>query len=119
MNPAVTVLMAVQNGGPYLRTAIESILHQTYRDFCFLIVDDGSTDDSREIVRSYDDRRIELLCLEHNVGQTAALNKGLRHAPTPWIARMDADDYSARTRLEVQIKSLEGEPLLACLGTFC
>lgn len=111
--------MAVNNGVPYLRSAIESILSQTYCDFCFLIVDDGSTDESRDVVRSYDDERIELLCLEHNVGQTAALNMGLRRARSPWIARMDADDYSAPTRLEEQMKTLEGEPSLACLGTFC
>ena len=100
----LTVLMTVYNGSPFLRTAIDSILNQTYADFCFLIVDDASTDDSREIVRSYKDPRIQLVCLEHNVGQTAALNIGLRQATTPWIARMDADDYSGPTRFEEQME---------------
>ena len=114
----VTVLMAVHNGGLFLRTAIDSVLAQTYRAFCFLIVDDASTDATREIVRAYDDARIELVYLERNVGQTAALNIGLRHAATPWIARMDADDFSAPTRLEEQMGALERRPSLRCVGTF-
>ena len=118
MKCSLTVLMTVHNGGPYLRTGIESILAQTFRDFHFLIVDDGSTDDSREIVRSYDDKRIELVCLGRNLGQTAALNIGLKRALTPWIARMDADDYSSPTRLEEQMRVLEADRSLSCVGTF-
>lgn len=114
----LTVLMAVRNGGPFLRTAIDSILQQTYNDFIFLIVDDASTDDTRDIVRSYHDPRIQLICLDQNVGQTAALSIGLRKTTTPWIARMDADDYSAPTRLEEQMKALEADPSLRCVGTF-
>jgi len=117
MSCRVTVLMAVHNGGEFLRPAIESILQQTYEDIHFLIVDDASTDGSREVVRSYRDHRIELLCLDRNIGQTAALNVGLRHATTPWIARMDADDYSAATRLEEQMQLLESDQSLSCVGT--
>ena len=117
MNPEITVLMAVHNGSPYLRTAIDSILGQTYSDFCFLIVDDASTDDTREIVKSYDDERIQLVCLDQNAGQTAALSVGLRRATTPWIARMDADDYSAPMRLEEQMQALEADRSLRCVGT--
>ncbi len=119
MDHQLTVLMTVYNGAPYLRTAIDSILQQTYRDFRFLVIDDGSSDGSREIVRSYNDERIELLCLDRNVGQTAALNIGLRHVSTPWIARMDQDDYSAPTRLEEQMRALEADKSLRCVGTFC
>ena len=117
-NYSLTVLMTVHNGSRYLRTGIESILQQTFSDFRFLVVDDGSTDDSREVVRSYKDSRVELLCLDRNVGQTAALNIGVNHALTPWIARMDADDYSAPTRLEEQMKVLEADSSLSCVGTF-
>ena len=117
MNSKLTVLMAVHNGSPYLRTAIDSILGQTYPDFCFLIVDDASTDNTREIVRSYEDQRIRLVCLDQNVGQAAALNIGLREVTTPWIARMDADDYSAPTRLEEQMQFLQDNPSIGCLGT--
>ena len=110
--------MAVYNGGGFLRTAIDSILDQTYPAFQFLIVDDASTDDTRETVRSYNDERIELLCLDKNVGQTAALNAGLHHASTRWVARMDADDYSAPTRLEEQMQVLDSDPSINCLGAF-
>jgi hypothetical protein len=133
--PAVTVLMTVHNGGAYLRTAIDSVLAQTYRAFRLLIVDDASRDDTRDIIRAYgarsislgapsraeprdDDARIECVMLERNVGQTAALNLGLRRATTPWIARMDADDYSAPERLEVQMALAAREGSLGCLGTF-
>lgn len=109
--------MAVFNGEPYLRTAIESILQQSYRDFNFLIVDDASTDNSREIVESYRDDRIELLALKKNVGQTAALNIGLHHTSREWIARMDADDYSPPTRFEEQMLALDGDDSIVILGT--
>jgi len=109
--------MAVHNGTPFLRTAIDSVLGQTYPHFRFLIVDDASTDETREIVRSYDDARIELLSLDRNVGQTAALNIGVRHAATPWIVRMDADDYSAPRRLEEQWRAIERDGGLGCVGT--
>ena len=113
----LTVLMAVRNGEPFLNLAIESILRQTYGDFRFLIIDDASTDRTREVVRSYNDKRIELICLEKNVGQTAALSRGVRHLSTPWFARMDADDYSAPTRLEEQMRLLESDPSVGCVGT--
>lgn len=116
-SPQITVLMAVYNGSLYLRTAIESILEQTYRDFEFLIVDDASSDDTVEIVKSYDDNRINLISLCRNIGQTAALNIGLHQSTTPWIARMDADDYSAPTRLEKQMDALRADPSIACVGT--
>ena len=113
----MTVLLAVYNGERFLRTAMDSILAQRYRDFRFLIVDDASTDDTRERVRACADPRIELLPLPRNVGQTAALNIGFRHARTRWIARMDADDFSAPGRLEAQMKALAAHPEVACVGT--
>ena len=117
MTEPLTVLMAVRNGEPYLRTAVESILAQSYREFRFLIIDDASTDRTRDIVRAYADSRIELLALEQNVGQTAALNVGVRCSASPWIARMDADDYSAPTRLAAQMNALAHRPAVRCVGT--
>src|SRR6185503_2549867 len=116
--PELTVLMAVRNGEPYLRAAVESILCQTYGDFTFLIVDDESTDNTREVVRSYDDRRIQLMVLEKNIGQTAALNRALQETKTEWIARMDADDYSDPRRFEMQMKAAAADKTLGCIGTF-
>src|SRR5687768_4124984 len=118
INPPVTVLMAVKNGRPYLQTAIESTLAQTYRDFEFLIIDDASTDDTAEIIRSYQDPRIRLRTLAKNVGQTAALNLGLQDIKTPWIARMDADDYCHPRRFEAQMRLIESDSTLGCVGTF-
>ncbi|OGX45677.1 MAG: hypothetical protein A3I71_04345 [Omnitrophica WOR_2 bacterium RIFCSPLOWO2_02_FULL_63_16] len=116
--PPVTVLMTVHNGEPYLRTAIDSVLAQTYPAFRLLIIDDASRDDTQDIIRSYDDPRIECVILERNVGQTAALNLGLRRAASPWLARMDADDYSAPERLETQMDLVAREASLGCIGTF-
>ena len=115
--PSVTVLMAVRNGERFIRTALESVLNQTYGDFLFRIVDDASTDGTREVIRSIRDERVELTSLEKNVGQTAALNIGLKRSESPWIARMDADDWSAATRLEEQRAALQEDPSLACVGT--
>ena len=114
----LTVVMAVHNGAPFLREAMDSILGQTYQAFRFLVVDDASTDDTRRILRSYDDARVERIELDRNVGQTAALNVGVRQAETPWIARMDADDYAAPTRFEAQMRALAQDGSLGCLGTF-
>ncbi|MBI3317770.1 MAG: glycosyltransferase [Candidatus Omnitrophica bacterium] len=118
MNPRLTVLMTVYNGAPYLRTSVESVLGQTHSDFRFLIIDDASRDDTVSRVRSFKDDRIDLVRLTKNIGQTAALNVGFRRASTPWIARMDADDYSAPNRLEEQMRLLQADPSLGCVGTF-
>lgn len=113
----LTVLMAVHNGTEYLRPAVESILNQTYRSFRFLIVDDGSTEDVESVVRSYGDPRIDFLRLKRNVGQTAALNIGLREIATPWVARMDGDDVSDLTRLQEQMEIVRRYPDIGCVGT--
>lgn len=116
--PNLTVLMTVYNGEDYLRETIESILNQIYRDFKFLILDNASTDSSREIIRSYDDPRIELVALPENIGQVAALNKGLNMIDTPLVARMDADDISLPRRFERQVAFMETHPEVGVLGTF-
>ncbi len=118
MKQNLTVLMAVRNAGPYIAQAIESILNQTYKRFVFLIVDDKSTDNTHDIIKSFRDPRIQLKVLPENVGQTAALNIGLSRIETPWIARMDGDDFSAPTRFEDQMKLLESKPFLCCVGTY-
>jgi len=116
-DPNLTVLMAVRNGGLFLKTAVESILHQSYRDFTFLIIDDASTDQTREVISAYRDSRVSLFALERNIGQTAALNLGFKRATSRWIARMDADDYSAPSRLEQQMRLIERNPDVRCVGT--
>lgn len=117
MSAPLTVLMAVYNGERFLQTAVDSILGQTYSDFRFLVVDDASTDSTPELLRRIRDPRMDILRLEKNAGQTAALNIGLRRIETPYVARMDADDYSAPNRLERQMDAISKDPSLDCVGT--
>ncbi|NUN10348.1 MAG: glycosyltransferase [Ignavibacteriaceae bacterium] len=98
----VTVLMTVYNGAEYVSRAIHSILIQTYKEFQFLIIDDGSTDNTKEVIHSFKDPRINYHYIP-NSGLGTALNYGLGIAKYDWIARMDADDISHPQRLEKQI----------------
>jgi glycosyltransferase involved in cell wall biosynthesis len=107
MTPRVTVLMSVYNGERYLREAINSILNQTFDDFEFIIVDDGSTDNSPQIISAYDDERIRLIRNERNMGLTASLNKGLDLARGEYVARMDCDDVSLPERLAKQVAFMD------------
>jgi glycosyltransferase involved in cell wall biosynthesis len=105
--PKLTVLMPVYNGQRYLREAIESILGQTFSDFEFLIVDDGSRDGTSAILRSYRDDRIRVIENGGNLGLIETLNKGLQMARGQYVARMDADDVSLPRRLERQLDYME------------
>lgn len=110
MNAKVTVLMPVYNGEPYLSKAIESVLNQTFTDFEFLIINDGSTDNSVEIIESYGDSRICLIHNKTNAGLVFTLNKGLDLAQGEYIARMDSDDISLPERLERQAELMDRNP---------
>jgi glycosyltransferase involved in cell wall biosynthesis len=116
-NIIATVLMPVYNGGKFIKEAIDSILGQTFRDFELLIVNDGSIDNSEEIIKSYHDPRIHLLTNKNNLGLIASLNVGLRAAKGHYIARMDQDDISMPDRLERQINYLNAHPDVGLLGT--
>ncbi|GAB1545569.1 hypothetical protein NUACC21_82450 [Scytonema sp. NUACC21] len=116
--PKVTVLMAVYNGERYLQEAIESILNQTFLDFEFLIVNDGSIDSTREIILSYNDPRIRLVNNDNNLGLTRSLNKGLQLAKGELIARQDADDISEPERLAKQVAFLERHREVVLVGTW-
>jgi glycosyltransferase involved in cell wall biosynthesis len=117
--PRITVLMPVYNAERFLREAIDSILSQSYRNFEFLIIDDGSTDRSAELVKSYNDPRIRFIQNEHNLGVSATLNKGIDLARTDLIARMDADDISYPKRLQKQYEYMLVHPDCALLSTWC
>ena len=116
-NPLVTILMPVYNGGEYLLSSIESILKQTYRDFEFLIINDCSTDNSMEIVRSFNDARIVMHSNSLNMGQTKSLNVGLRIAKGRYIVVNDADDLSLPQRIEKQLHFIIKHPEYAVIGT--
>jgi glycosyltransferase involved in cell wall biosynthesis len=117
LTPKISVLMPVYNAGPYLAEAIDSILAQTFSDFEFLIIDDGSTDGSGEIVQSYDDPRIRYLRNERNLGLVDTLNRGIELARGPYIARMDADDISLPERFERQIDFMDAHPEAGVCGS--
>ncbi|MDF9801100.1 glycosyltransferase involved in cell wall biosynthesis [Catalinimonas alkaloidigena] len=116
--PLITVIMSVYNGLPYLRDAITSILHQSFSDFEFLIIDDASTDESVNVINSYNDSRIQLYQNQSNIGLTASLNKGLKLAKGKYIARMDADDISEHTRIEEQISLMEKHADIGLCGSW-
>jgi glycosyltransferase involved in cell wall biosynthesis len=110
--------MPVYNAASYVATALESILNQTYREFEFLIIDDGSSDQSAQIIRSYDDPRIRFYANEQNLGLVSTLNKGLDLARGEYIARMDADDISLPNRLERQVAFMDSNPDMGACGTW-
>ncbi len=101
----------------YLRTAIESVLNQSYKNFEFIIVDDCSTNNSVDIIESYDDARIKLIKNKENMGITKSLNVALRNASGGFVARMDADDISLPQRFEKQVEFLSQNPEYIVCGT--
>jgi glycosyltransferase involved in cell wall biosynthesis len=115
MQPRVSVVMTVYNGMPFLPAAVDSILNQSLQDFTFIIVNDGSTDDSSAFLASLSDPRI-VLHHQTNQGQQAAANFGIRQAKTEFIARMDADDISSLDRLEKQVAFLDRNPQVGLVG---
>lgn len=117
MIPALTVLMPVYNAAKHLREATESILNQSFSNFEFLIIDDASTDDSVDIIRSYNDPRIRLVINEQNLGISATLNKGIEMSCTELIARMDSDDISYADRLQKQLYYFQNYPDTVLLST--
>lgn len=117
MTPLISVNMSVYNGGAYLSESIESILNQTYQDFELIICDDGSTDNSLEIIRSFSakDSRIVVITRE-NRGLSYSLNEILSIANGRYIARMDQDDIALPERFALQVKYLEEHPEVVCVG---
>jgi glycosyltransferase involved in cell wall biosynthesis len=118
--PVISVLMTVFNGRRYLRASIESILSQACQDFEFLIIDDGSTDSSPQILAEYARRDSRVRILSHeNKGLTKSLNEGLREVRGKYLARMDSDDISLPQRFERQVKFLDQHPDHVMVGSRC
>ncbi len=116
--PYVTVLMSVYNGQAFLKEAINSILTQTFQDFEFLIIDDGSQDESAPIIQSFRDERIRYVKNPENKGLHYSLNRGLELAQGEFIARMDCDDISDSRRLEKQVAFMKSHSDIAVCGTW-
>lgn len=112
----ISVVMSAYNAEKTIPEAIESTLKQSYRDFELIIIDDGSTDKTLNVIRSYKDKRIVLLRNTHDF--IASLNKGLDAAKGKYIARMDADDVMHIDRLKIQHAIMEEEPEITVCGTW-
>lgn len=115
--PKISVVMSVYNGEKHLKKAIDGILSQTYKDFEFIIIDDGSTDSTSQILAAYKDKRMRIIT-QSNHGLVYSLNKGVRLARGIYIARQDADDISLPGRFAKEVKLLERNDHLGLVGTF-
>lgn len=115
----ISVIMPTYNRtSVYLKQSIESILNQTYSDFEFIIVDDGSSNGTKELIKSYDDPRIRLLINEQNMGLPRSLNRALDECRGEYIARMDDDDIAYPTRFEKQFAYMRQHPDVIVCGTW-
>lgn len=112
----LSVIMSVYNAELYLKEAIDSILNQTFSNFEFIIINDGSTDNSLNIINSYNDKRIVVIN-QPNQGLSTSLNNGIRIGKGEYIVRMDADDVSLSNRFEKQINFLEENKSYVLIGS--
>ncbi|MBI1896287.1 MAG: glycosyltransferase family 2 protein [Acidobacteria bacterium] len=118
MSPKVSVIISAYNEERHLGLAITSILSQTFSDFELIVVDDGSSDGTLTVVRSFGDARIRILELQHG-GLASALNAGILAARGGYIARLDADDVALLDRLEEQVRFLDGHAEYGIVGAQC
>ncbi|MBR3251127.1 MAG: glycosyltransferase [Erysipelotrichaceae bacterium] len=115
--PLVTVLLPVYNNEK-INLCIDSVLKQTFTDFELLIIDNASTDNTVNVIRQYDDKRIRLVVNEENIGPTGSLHKGIDLIDTKYIARIDADDLMLENRLEKQVEFMESNPEYGIVGSW-
>jgi glycosyltransferase involved in cell wall biosynthesis len=116
MPPKVSIVLTVYNAEKYIEQSVGSIVSQTFEDFEFLIVDDGSTDSTLKKLQQIDDPRVRII-QQSNQGQTNALITGIEKAQGELIARIDADDYSLPNRLKYQVEFMDKHPKVVLCGT--
>lgn len=118
--PLISVVMSAYNAEQFLADAIESILNQTFRNFEFVIINDGSTDKTADILNKYKDRDSRIVLIDNgtNIGMAKSFNVGIRHSRGRFIARMDADDISAPTRFERQIEMFTSNEVLDVVSSW-
>lgn len=115
--PHFSVIIPLYNKAPYVRKTVESVLSQTLGDYELIIIDNGSTDGSSEIVAGFTDPRIRIVRLEENVGVSNARNKGVELSTAPYITFLDADDWWESTFLEEMAGLIERHPNAGIYGT--
>ena len=115
--PVISVVLPVYNCADYVAEAVQSILDQTFSNFEFLIIDDGSTDATSNVLQGFRDPRIRSITQE-NHGLAFTLNRGLELSRGRYVARQDADDISLPDRLGKQVAFLEAHPACALVGTW-
>ncbi len=115
--PLVSVLLAVSNGERYLRAALQSVLRQTVSDLELIVVDDGSTDSTPDILSAIDDERLRVLRNDERSGLAASLNRGLDETRGRYVARLDADDIAVPRRLERQLQRMVSGSQVAVVGS--
>ena len=113
----VSIILPVYNGGKYLKSSIDSVLSQTYKEFELIIINDGSTDGSIEIINSYSDERIKLFDHKINIGYVYRLNEGIILSKGKFIARIDSDDLWKSNKLSTQIKAFNNDNNLFFVAT--
>lgn len=116
--PKLSVIMPSYNSAKYLKEAISSVLEQSFSDFELIIIDDGSTDNTQDILKAFDDKRLKLLRNGKNLGIVASLNHGLKLATGDYIIRFDSDDVMLAGRLEKQTKFLDNNPEMVVVGSW-
>jgi glycosyltransferase involved in cell wall biosynthesis len=119
INPNISVVMSIYNAEKYLAEAIDSILNQTYFNFEFIIINDGSTDKSLKIIEKYQEKDKRIVLINRvNKGLIYSLNEGIKLAKGDYIARMDGDDISLPTRFEEQISFLDKNSDIGVCGSW-
>ena len=117
MKPKISVIMPAYNAALYIREAIESVLNQSFQNFEFIIINDGSTDETLNIIQSFNDSRIVLINNSKNLGIIKTRNIGLQLAKGEYIAKMDADDVSLPMIFEIQNAYLDDNSEVAVISS--
>ena len=113
----MSVIIPAWNASPFIEESINSVLNQSHRELELIIVDDGSTDNTAQVVQGFTDSRVKLVQLSNNQGQAAALLRGVSESSGEWIARLDSDDLSSRGRLSYQLRAARALGMNHILGS--
>jgi glycosyltransferase involved in cell wall biosynthesis len=116
--PLVSIVIPVYNGEKYLADSLDSVLCQTYQNWELIIINDGSTDSTEQLILNYQDKRIKYLRNDDNKGIIFSLNRGLRESKGVYIARLDADDIALPFRIEKQVEFLSENPDYVMCGSY-